>query len=126
MLSQCRVAATLPFHGLQAAMDFYTRKLGLSVTAGSVNDGYLEFQCGQGSVLQVFESDSAKSDDTGATFEVADLAKEMAELRARGVRFEDYDLPGVKTVNGVATMDGHRGAWFKDPAGNVLGLHQRG
>jgi hypothetical protein len=72
----------------------------------------------------VFESDSDKSDDTAATFEVADLAKEMQELRKRGVEFEEYDLPGIKTVDGVATMGKHKGAWIKDPGGNILGLHQ--
>ena len=61
---------------------------------------------------------------TGATFSVKDLAKEMEDLREKGVRFEEYDLPGIKTVDGVATMGEHKGAWFKDPSGNILALHQ--
>lgn len=125
MLSKAPIAATFPFQGLQAALDFYTKKVGLKLISGSVEDGYLEFEAGEHTTLEVFESDSRKSDDTGATFEVDDLAAEMKELRARGVRFEEYDLPGIKTVNGVATMGTHTGAWFKDPAGNVIGLHQR-
>ena len=124
MLSRSRVAATLPFKGLKAAQDFYTQRLGLRVSSGSVKDGYLEFEAGDGTVLQVFESDSRKSDDTGATFSVKDLAKEMEDLREKGVRFEEYDLPGIKTVDGVATMGEHKGAWFKDPSGNILALHQ--
>ena len=61
---------------------------------------------------------------SAATFEVKDLASEMAALRKKGVKFEEYDLPDIKTVRGVATMDGHKGAWFKDPGGNVLALHE--
>ena len=125
MLSKAPIAATFPFKGLQAALDFYTKQVGLELISGSVKDGYLEFQAGEHTTLDVFESDSEKSGDTGATFEVDDLETEMRELRARGVRFEEYDMPGIKTVNGVATMGTHVGAWFKDPAGNVIGLHQR-
>lgn len=126
MLSNTPVAATLPFEGLKAALDFYTQKLGLELVFGSVKDGHLEFKAGEGTVLNVFESDSAKCGDTAATFEVKDLAKEMASLRAKGVEFEEYDLPGIKTKDGVATMGTHKGAWFKDPGGNVIGLHESG
>jgi catechol 2,3-dioxygenase-like lactoylglutathione lyase family enzyme len=124
MLSKSTVAATLPFEGLKAAKAFYTGKIGLRLVDGSVKKGYLEFAAGKGTVIQVFESDSKKSDDTAATFEVPDLAKEMAALRKKGVKFEEYDLPGIKTVNGVATMGEHKGAWFKDPGGNVIALHE--
>ena len=129
MLSTCRVAATLPFRGLAAAERFYRRKIGLQLRSGSVADGYLEFAAGGGTVLQLFESKSRKSKDTAATFEVDDLAREMAALRRRGVEFEEYDLPGIHTVNGVATMEdgpmaGHKAAWFEDPAGHVIALHQ--
>ena len=122
MLSKSPVAATLPFLGLKSALDFYTKKVGLEIASGSAEEGYLEFKAGNGTRLEVFESDSKKSDDTAATFEVDDLAKEMAELRKKGVKFEDYDLPGVKTVDGVANMGGHRAAWFKDPGGNVIAM----
>lgn len=125
MLSKSPVAATLPFRGLKRAQEFYSRKLGLTLRSGSIKDGYLEFGAGLGSVIQVFESSSKKkSDNTAATFEVEDLAAEMAALRKKRVVFEDYDLPGIKTVRGVATMEGHKAAWFKDPDGNVLCLHQ--
>ena len=126
MLSKCRVAATLPYDGLATAEPFYGGKLGLELKSGSVADGWLEFAGGDGTVIEVFESDSPKSDDTSATFEVEDLEREMADLRGKGVKFEEYDLPGIKTVRGVATMEGHRAAWIKDPAGNVIALHQGG
>ena len=124
MLSRSPVVATLPFEGLIRARDFYAGKLGLKIASGSVQDGHLEFEAGDGSTLEVFESDSKKTDDTGATFEVDDLAAEMADLRRKGVVFEEYDLPGIKTVHGVASMYGQKAAWFKDPAGNVIALHQ--
>ncbi|MGH2654353.1 MAG: VOC family protein [Actinomycetota bacterium] len=48
----------------------------------------------------------------------------MAELRAKGVTFEEYDMPGLKTVNGIAELGGEKGAWFKDPEGNILSVSQ--
>ncbi len=126
MLSSSPVSATLPFRGLKVAEEFYSKKLGLERAHGSVEDGFLEYKAGQGTLLQLFESNSdQKSDNTAATFEVADLSQEMAALRKKGVVFEEYDLPGIKTVNGVAEADGMgRMAWLKDPDGNVLGLHE--
>jgi catechol 2,3-dioxygenase-like lactoylglutathione lyase family enzyme len=124
VLSRSRVCASLPYEGLASAPGFYVKKLGLKKSSGSVSDCHMEFAAGDGTVIQLFESDSAKSEDTAATFEVADLAKVMAALRKKGVRFEEYDLPGIKTVDGVASMGGHRAAWVKDPGGNVLALHQ--
>jgi catechol 2,3-dioxygenase-like lactoylglutathione lyase family enzyme len=125
MLATSRVSASLPFLGLEAAQDFYGKKLGLKLTSGTVKEGHLEFGAGDGTVIGVFESDSKKSDDTAATFEVPDLAKEMTDLRKKGIVFEEYDLPGIKTVNGVATMGSEKAAWFKDPGGNILCLHER-
>jgi len=126
MLSNATVAATLPYRGLETAEPFYSQKLGLPLAEGSVEEGFLEYRAGNGTVLQLFESDSGKkSDNTAATFEVEDLAREMEALRAKGVVFEEYDLPKIKTVNGVADLDGMgKGAWLKDPDGNVIALHE--
>lgn len=57
-------------------------------------------------------------------FIVSDLEAAMADLRAKGVTFEEYDMPGLKTVNGIAELEGERGAWFKDPEGNILSIFQ--
>jgi hypothetical protein len=124
MLSKCNVAATLPYKNLKTAAAFYAKKLGLKHRAGSVKEGFLEFEAGKGTVIQLFESSSRKSEDTAATFEVKDLAAEMDALRKKRITFEEYDLPWVKTVRGVATMGKHRGAWIKDPGGNILALHE--
>ena len=126
MLSQAPIAATLPFRGLDKAEQFYGQRLGLERLSGSVEDGYLVYQAGQGTTLQLFESTSdKKSENTAATFEVSDLDREMETLRKKGITFEEYDLPGVKTVNGVAHMGPHAMAWMKDPDGNLISLNQR-
>ncbi len=57
---------------------------------------------------------------------MSDIAAEMGDLRARGVRFEEYDLPGLKTVEGVWAQGAERAAWFRDPEGNILCIHQGG
>jgi catechol 2,3-dioxygenase-like lactoylglutathione lyase family enzyme len=124
MLSECTVSATFPYRNLASAPAFYSDKLGLEQTEGSVEDGYLVYRAGEGTSLLLFESDSPKkSDNTGATFEVDDLEQEMTRLRKKGIEFEEYDLPGIKTVNGVAEGMG-KNAWIKDPDGNVLALHE--
>lgn len=125
MLSKSPVAATLPVRDLEAAKRFYEDQLGLSLQHGSVPEGFLEFEAGKGTCLMLFASESsATTANTVATFDVKDLDQEMVELRGRGVRFEEYDLPECKTVDGVAIMDGHVMAWVKDPNGHVLALHQ--
>ena len=124
MLSRSPVTATIPFRGLKAARAFYSGKLGLQLASGSVRQGYLAYRAGKGTGLLLFESTSKKkSDNTAATFEVADLSREMARLRKKGVRFEEYDLPGIETVDGVAEGMG-KIAWLEDPDGNVIALHE--
>ena len=126
MLSNAPVAATNPYRGLKSAPPFYSRKLGLKRQSGSVRDGYLVYKAGKGTTLLLFESSSSKkSDNTAATFEVSNLAREMTRLRKKGLEFEEYDIPeaGIKTVDGVAEGMG-KIAWLKDPDGNVLALHE--
>ena len=60
-----------------------------------------------------------------AFWQVDDVAREVAELKARGVKFEEYDMPGVKTENSIATAGGAKTAWFKDTEGNILAVIQR-
>ena len=126
MLSKSIVSATMQCRrkNLKAVGDFYVKKLGLKRAFGSAKEGFFVFHAGRRSELLLFESDARKSDDTGATFDVKNLAREMSALRKRGVKFEEYDLPGVKTVNGVSRMGPHAMCWLKDPDGNVVGLHQ--
>jgi catechol 2,3-dioxygenase-like lactoylglutathione lyase family enzyme len=125
MPSTAPVTVAIPFRDLERAQDFYGARLGLRLLSGSVKEGHLEFGAGGGTTVQLFESGSdRKSENTAATIEVADLEQQMAELRSKHVTFEDYDMPGLRTIKGVATMGHHRAAWFKDPDGNVLCLHE--
>lgn len=128
MLSRSPLAATFPVRDLKASKAFYSTKLGLRLLAGSAREGYLEYGAGKGTKLLLFQSQvrGGKSGNTAATFAVGNLRREMKALRARGVEFEEYDLPGVKTEDGVADMGGHSMAWLADPDGYVLALLQEG
>jgi catechol 2,3-dioxygenase-like lactoylglutathione lyase family enzyme len=130
MLAESQVATRLPAKDLARARRFYSEKLGLEPT--EERPGGLLYRCG-GGCFALFESAGAGSGThTQMAWEVADIESTVAALRSRGVVFEEYDLPGLKTVNGIATIQGNypskgvgeRGAWFCDSEGNVLGLGQ--
>jgi catechol 2,3-dioxygenase-like lactoylglutathione lyase family enzyme len=124
------VATRLPAQDLNRARSFYSEKLGLEPI--EERPGGLLYRCG-GNLFALFASGGSPSGDhTQMGFEVTDLRAAVAVLRARGLVFEEYDLPGLKTVDGVAEIAGNypskgRGelaAWFKDSEGNVLGMGQ--
>jgi catechol 2,3-dioxygenase-like lactoylglutathione lyase family enzyme len=124
MLGDARVEATVPALDLDRARRFYEERLGLT-PAGSRNPGHdLVFDCGGDTRLFVYERPlTAGTGQTLAHFVVDDVGATVAKLRGRGVEFEDYDLPELKTVDGVATMGDSQFAWFKDVDGNVIGIH---
>lgn len=80
------------------------------------------YRCGSGSHLVIYETAEIRPDQHVATFLVDQIEDEVSSLRERGVTFEEYDQPGLKTVNGVASVGPIQGAWFKDPDGNVIGV----
>lgn len=125
MLSKARAAAALPASDLGRAKKFYGEVLGLSVK--QENPDGVEYNCGGGTSVFVYPSSYAGTNQaTAAGFEVDDLDASMKDLAGRGLTFEEYDLPGIKTEKGVVTMpDGSRGAWFKDTEGNILSLMSR-
>ncbi len=123
MLAEAPVFATIPARDYERAKHFYRDTLGLTVEEEAPEG--TRFECG-GTQLYLYPTFSEeRAGHTLASWEVADLDAEMADLRARGVTFEEYDMPGLKTVNGVVEMGGERGAWFKDSEGNVLAVSQR-
>ena len=125
MLTDARIAPTLPVTDLERARKFYRDTLGLRLREEVPPDGLL-FESSTGSVLLVYQRSSGpKGDNTACVFEVDDLVAVMRSLRKQGITFEEYDLPGLRTVNGVATVGDRKGAWFKDPDGNILGLGER-
>ena len=125
------VAARLPAQDLERARSFYAEKLGLIPV--EERPGGLRYRCGSGS-FALFQSAGAPSGShTQMGWEVEDIEATVAELRRRGVVFEEYDLPGLKTTNGIALVSGNypsrggvgeRAAWFRDSEGNLLGIGQ--
>jgi catechol-2,3-dioxygenase len=108
---------------LGVAREFYGDKIGLEVMIES--DDFLTFKCGGDSRLVVTRSSTGASEpQTKASWRVGDLAAEVAELRARGVEVEEFDQPGMKTVDGVADVGFALAAWIVDPDGNSIGLLQ--
>ena len=124
MLKEARVAAAIPVKDLVRARAFYADKLGLTPVQ-EVPPGLL-YSVGGGTGFLLFKSAGGPSGThTQMGFEVDDVEAEVRELQSRGVRFEEYDLPGLKTVGGVAQMGGGiKGAWFKDSEGNLLSIGQ--
>ena len=123
MLSNYPIDVVLLAMDLAAAKEFYADKLGLKVlneTAGGVT-----FQCGGDSHLVVTRSSvGTKDEQTQASFRVADVRAEVSELRRRGVKIEDYDLPGLQTHDGIADIGFAWMAWFIDPGQNCVGMMQ--
>ena len=125
-LTKRSVAMMLPVTDVDRARTFYTDSLGLEFT-GTNGEGSAMYALEGGSGLMLLpRPGSTPSESTAMSFEVDDIAAEITELEDHGVVFEDYDLPELTTVDHVAEMGSERAAWFKDPDGNVLCLHQEG
>jgi catechol 2,3-dioxygenase-like lactoylglutathione lyase family enzyme len=122
MLADLAVHTTLPVQDIQRARRFYADRLGL--TPSEESPGGLTYRY-MGSRFILFPTSGKPSGThTQMGWQVNDIEKEVAELKSRGVVFEEYDLPNFKTVNSVATTGDARAAWFKDSEGNLLGLIQ--
>jgi catechol 2,3-dioxygenase-like lactoylglutathione lyase family enzyme len=122
MLANFKIGFNIPAADMTRARQFYAEKLGLTPVAELPTR--LVYECG-GSSFALVPSDSAgKAPYSLMTWYVDDLATEMAALRSLDVAFEEYDTPWLKTVNGVANLDGNQLAWFKDSEGNLLALAQ--
>jgi len=122
MLTESSVVTILLVRDADKAMTFYRDTLGLKheMTLG----GQEVFAAGGGGLALMPDPDWKPTGRTELSFEVDDITSEIKELESRGVRFADYDLPDLKTVDHIAELDGHRAAWFEDQDGNVLCLHQ--
>lgn len=125
MLTNAPVTAVLPAQDIERAKKFYTEKLGLKLSPKQMVGGDALFDCGNGTQLYIYQRPPSPTQHTQASFDVENIEAEMEDLRSRGVVFEEYDFPGLKTENGIATMPGYKSAWFKDSEGNILALGQR-
>lgn len=123
MLSNAHVTTMLPVIDLARARGFYENQLGLR-PGGAKPDGKFVYEVG-GATLALFpKPQGTKADHTAVSFQVDDIAASIAELERAGVVFEDYDLPGLKTVGHVCVLGAEKAAWFKDTEGNFLCLHE--
>ncbi len=124
MLKNARAQAALPAQDLSRAKAFYREKLGLQPFEEDANNA--RYQLGDGTQFNVFRTGGAPSGThTQMAFLVEDLAAEVRDLKSRGVKFEEYDFPGLKTVDSIAEAeDGSKAAWFVDSEGNMLGIIQ--
>lgn len=121
MLGECPVDVVLLATDLDASRYFYRDKVGLEILFESPNA--ITFKCGGDSRLAISKSTvGTKDDQTQAAFRVKDLDAEVAALRSRGVKIEDYDLPGLTTVDGIHDAGFARFAWFIDPGKNCVGV----
>jgi catechol 2,3-dioxygenase-like lactoylglutathione lyase family enzyme len=116
-------AATLPVSDVARAKEFYEGKLGFVLE--EENAGGLLYRVSDSYVFVYPTQFAGTNQATACSFDVEDIAAAVAELRGKGVTFEEYDFPGLKTVDGIADLEGEQGAWFKDPDGNILALGQR-
>jgi catechol 2,3-dioxygenase-like lactoylglutathione lyase family enzyme len=126
------VATRLPAQDLERARRFYAEKLGLEPL--EERPGGLRYRCRSGEFALFESAGAASGDHTQMAWEVDDIEATVDELRERGVVFEEYDLPGLSTVHGIAEVEGNypskggigeRAAWFRDSEGNMLGIGQR-
>jgi catechol 2,3-dioxygenase-like lactoylglutathione lyase family enzyme len=132
MLENAHIAARLPAKDLDRARRFYSEKLGLEPV--DERPGGLLYRGASGEFAVLQSAGESPGTFTQMGWEVDDIEAAMAELRARGVEFEDVDVPGLETVDGIAEVEGNypsknssgeRAAWFRDSEGNLLGMGQR-
>jgi catechol 2,3-dioxygenase-like lactoylglutathione lyase family enzyme len=125
------VAARLPAQDLDRAGAFYSERLGLE--PADERPGGLLYRVGNGEFALFQSTGRASGEHTQFGFEVEDIEATVAELRARGVVFEEVDVPGLRTRDGIADIEGNypskgasgeRAAWFRDSEGNVIGIGQ--
>jgi catechol 2,3-dioxygenase-like lactoylglutathione lyase family enzyme len=113
----------LPVKDLERARDFYLNKLGLEAI-GLRPDGKFLLRC-NGTTLALFpKPEGTKAEHTAVSFSVDDIVAAIRDLKGRGVAFHDYDMPGFKTIEHVAILGAEKAAWFNDPEGNILCLHE--
>jgi predicted enzyme related to lactoylglutathione lyase len=123
MLRNAPIRAYIPARDLSRARRFYEETIGL--VPREEYAGGVVYECGGTEVFLYPTSNAGTSTASQAFWQVEDVEGEVAELKARGVRFEEYDIPGLSMKNGIVTGGGARTAWFKDTEGNIMAISQR-
>jgi predicted enzyme related to lactoylglutathione lyase len=123
MLQDSPMFAYIPARDLGRARRFYEQKLGFK--ARQEIAGGVVYEFGDRTACFLYPTSNAGTSKASQAFwQVSDVEKEVAELKARGVEFEDYDMPGEKSPSGVVTAGGAKAAWFKDSEGNIMAIIQ--
>lgn len=123
MFGNIQLHATLPAADFERAQAWYADKLGLTPTEVDESGGGAWYESGGARFLLYPSTFAGTNQATAATFTVDDVAEAVAQLRGRGVMFEEYDMGDFKTVDGVLTLpDGSTAAWFKDSEANILAI----
>lgn len=124
MLTNASVTTILPVVDMSRARGFYEGKLGFKPQEVKP-DGDVMYQVGGGAQIALHTKEGGtKADHTALSFEVRHIEDDIQELEKAGVVFEDYDMPGLKTVNHICVLGSEKAAWFKDTEGNFLCLHE--
>lgn len=123
MLATSPVTTILPVVDAERARDFYDRILGLNY-AGVSGDGKHLFAISSGTLALLKKPEPTKAEHTALSFEVGNVSEAVRQLTDRGVVFDDYDLPGLKTVDKVCILGSEKAAWFHDTEGNILCVHE--
>jgi len=124
VLGAAPVTTILPIVDRDRAHRFYAERLGLE-PRGTSPDGKQLFALAGGGLLALLEKPpGVQAEHTALSFEVPDVVEAIRALEARGVEFEDYDLPGLTTVDHVCILGSEKAAWFKDSEGNLLCVHE--
>lgn len=124
MLKNAIAQAALPAQDLNRAKAFYEDKLGLQPVQQDADN--VRYQLRDGTEFNVFRTGGAPSGThTQMAFLVEDIVAEVRDLKSKGLKFEEYDFPGLRTKDSIADApDGSKAAWFKDSEGNMLGIVQ--
>ena len=123
MLQDSPMYAYIPAKDMARARKFYEEKVGLK-PAQDTNGGVV-YEFGRGTACFLYPTPNAGTSQASQAFwSVADVDREIEALKARGVVFEDYDMPGEKSAAGAITAGGAKAAWFKDSEGNIMALIQ--
>jgi predicted enzyme related to lactoylglutathione lyase len=121
MLQNSPMLAYIPAKDLNRARRFYEQKLGF--TPKQEISGGVVYQFRDRTACFLYPTENAGTSKASQAFwQVDDVEREVAELKSRGVQFEDYDMPGEKSPSGVVTAGGAKAAWFKDSEGNIMAI----
>jgi catechol 2,3-dioxygenase-like lactoylglutathione lyase family enzyme len=129
MIANAQPEPIIPVSDLDRAMSFYGDTLGfkeLERFDEPAANPMVRYEVGSGSVLVYKSVAAGQSRHTLASFVVDDIEATVEDVRRRGVTFEEYDMGDIKTENGIAAIGKTKGAWFRDPDGNIIGIGNYG